>query len=89
MEIIWKSNGEYLMKNPFYIFLDFFSRPDVVLFLRVIWDIGLGIAFVLGIALSFFSDAKGPLFGVVSILIGVWTLVAGLRALKLEKKSGK
>jgi uncharacterized membrane protein len=77
------------MKNPLLVFLDFFSRPDVVLFLRVIWDIGLGLAFVLGIALSFFSDAKGPLFGVISILIGVWTLVAGLRALKLEKEHGK
>jgi hypothetical protein len=86
---MWKSDGEYLLKNPLYVFLDLFSRPDVVLFLRVFWDIGLGIAFVLGIVLSFFSDAKGPLFGVVSILIGVWTLVAGLRALKLEKKSGK
>ena len=89
MEIMWKANGAYIMKNPFYFFLDFFSRPDVVLFLRVIWDVGLGIAFVLGIALSFFSDAKGPLFGVVSILIGVWTLVAGLRARKLEKGHGK
>lgn len=77
------------MKNPLYIFLDFFSRPDLVLFLRVIWDVGLGITFVLGIALSVFSDVKGSLFGVISILIGVWTLVAGLRARKLQKACGK
>jgi hypothetical protein len=71
--------------KPIYSFFGFFTRPDVVLFLRVLWDIGLGICFVLGIAISFFTGLRGPLFGIVSIAIGVWTLAAGWRALKLEK----
>jgi len=73
--------------KPFYSFFSYFSRPDVVLFLRVIWDIGIGICFVLGIALSLLSDFKGPLFGVISIAIGVWTLIAGCRAFKLERRN--
>ncbi len=72
--------------NSIFIFLNFISRPDIVLLLRVAWDIALGLAFVLGIALSFFGGIRGPIFGFASIIVGAWTLIAGIRARRLERR---